>query len=78
MSTTVVTTRSGRIVKKPVFYEPQEICEDDFSDGEESDISDEDLSDVEEDDEESDDEEDADDKGNLKDFVVDSDDEEDT
>lgn len=76
----VTVTRSGRIVKKPVFYEPVEICEDDYSgDEEEDDVSDEE-DDVPEDDEDEDDEEDddddADENGNLKDFVVDE--EEDT
>ena len=70
-------TRSGRIVKKPVLYEPQEICEDDYSDDEPEEI-DSDEEDIEEsDDEEEDDDEDADENGNLKDFVVEeSDDEE--
>jgi len=69
-------TRSGRLIKKPVLYEPKEICEDDYSDDEEPiDSDDEEESDEEEsDDEESDDEdEDADEKGNLKDFVVEDD-----
>ena len=71
-------TRSGRLVKKPVLYEPQEICEDDYSDDEPEEI-DSDEEDIEEsdDEEEEDDEEDADENGNLKDFVVEeSDDEE--
>jgi hypothetical protein len=66
-------TRSGRLIKKPVLYEPQEICEDDYSDDEEPIDSDEEESDVEEEEEEEeeDDDEDADENGNLKDFVVD-------
>jgi len=28
----MVSTRSGRTIKKPIFYEPEEIVEDDFSD----------------------------------------------
>jgi len=28
----MVSTRSGRTIKKPVFYEPEEVVEDDFSD----------------------------------------------
>ena len=30
----MVSTRSGRTIKKPVFYEPEEVVEDDFSDSE--------------------------------------------
>lgn len=68
-------TRSGRIIKKPVIYQPEEICEDDYSDDEPEEIDSDDEESEEESDEESD--EDADDNGNLKDFVVDeSDDEE--
>lgn len=72
-------TRSGRLVKKPVLYEPQEICEDDYSDDEPEDIdSDEEDIEESEDESEEEDDEDADENGNLKDFVVEdeSDDEE--
>ena len=65
------TTRSGRLIKKPVRYEPTEICTDDYSDDDEGeDILSESECSSEEDDEE------ADDSGNLKGFVVS--DEEDT
>ena len=65
-------TRSGRLIKKPILYEPEEFCEDDYSDDEpEEIISDEDESDEEEEEEEEEEEdEDADENGNLKDFVV--------
>ena len=66
-------TRSGRISKPPVRYEPVEQVEDDYAvddyDTDESDIK----TDAELDansDEDSDDEEDADDDGNLDGFVV--------
>ena len=80
MTTTVTiqTTRSGRVIKKPVLYEPEEVCDDDYS-GDENDPNDvDDLvdSDCETDEEEDDDDEDADENGNLKGFVVDSDEEE--
>lgn len=72
-------TRSGRLVKKPVLYEPQEICEDDYSDDEpeEIDSDEEDIEETDDEEEEEEDDEDADENGNLKDFVVEeSDDEE--
>lgn len=65
-------TRSGRVTKPPVRYEPVEQVEDDYAvddyDTDESDIK----TDAEFDgnSEESDDEEDADDDGNLDGFVV--------
>ncbi len=63
-------TRSGRLIKKPVLYEPKELCEDDYSD-EEVLTEDEDDIDIEESEDESEDEDsDADENGNLKDFVV--------
>ena len=72
MATIVATTRSGRVVKKPVLYEPDELCDDDYSDEDSDD--DVDTSDCES---ESDDDEDE--SGNLKNFVVDdSEDDEDT
>ena len=65
-------TRSGRVSKPPVRYEPVEQVEDDYSDAEydshESDTCDDDVSEVDSDEE--DDEEDADDDGNLDGFVV--------
>ena len=67
------TTRSGRQIKKPVRYEPKEICEDDYDESEE-----EEEEDIFSSDEESEsDEEDADENGNLKGFVVSDSDEED-
>ena len=65
-------TRSGRVTKPPVRYEPVEQVEDDYSaeeyDSDESDIkTDEEFTD---DSDEEDDEEDADDDGNLDGFVV--------
>lgn len=68
-------TRSGRIVKQPERYVPVEQVEDDFSDSEynteESDVS----SEVSYESDDMSDSEDADDQGNLKGFVVDSDEE---
>lgn len=73
-----VTTRSGRIIKKPDRYEPVEQVTDDFSDSEyDSEFSDDDSdceSIVTESTMLSDDE---DENGNLKGFVVDSDEESD-
>ena len=70
-------TRSGRQIKKPVFYQPEEtVLEDDYA----TDEHDSDLgSDIDTDEEyssEDDDEYDEDDEGSLKDFVVDDDEEE--
>lgn len=62
-------TRSGRTVKKPDLYEPEEICEDDYSDSEG-----EGEEDIFADEESESDEEDADENGNLKGFVVSDDD----
>ena len=71
------TTRSGRQVKKPILYEPKEICEDDYKRDEGDDEDDgEDIFSSDESDSESD-EEDADENGNLKGFVVSDSDEED-
>lgn len=65
-------TRSGRVSKPPVRYEPVEQVEDDYSDAEydshESDTCDDDIS--EDDSDEDSDEDDADDDGNLDGFVV--------
>jgi hypothetical protein len=70
-----IRTRSGRIIKKPERYSPIEKVEDDFSesdyDSDESDVS----SDVSFDSEDLSDSEDADENGNLKNFIVDSDEE---
>lgn len=65
-------TRSGRVSKPPVRYEPVEQVEDDYAaedyDSDESEIkSDEEFTD---DSDEEDDEEDADEDGNLDGFVV--------
>ena len=68
----LVRTRSGRITKPPVRYEPTEQVEDDYGpddyDSDESEIISEDSFD--EDDDEEDDDEDADEDGNLDGFVV--------
>ena len=65
-------TRSGRVSKPPVRYEPVEQVEDDYSaadyDSHESDTCDAEISTDNSDEE--DDEEDADDDGNLDGFVV--------
>jgi hypothetical protein len=65
-------TRSGRVSKPPVRYEPVEQVEDDYAaddyDSDESEIHSND--DVEDDDDEEDDESDADEDGNLDGFVV--------
>lgn len=65
-------TRSGRVSKPPVRYEPIEQVEDDYSDGEyDTDVSDSsDISTDEEEDYDEDEDEDADEDGNLKGFVV--------
>jgi len=66
-------TRSGRVSKPPVRYEPVEQVEDDYSDGEyDTDMSDSsEISTDDEDDEyDEDEDEDADEDGNLKGFVV--------
>jgi hypothetical protein len=70
-SSPVVWTRSGRISKPPVRYEPVEQVEDDYApedyDTEDPDDSSEDIS---SDEDEEDDESDADEDGNLDGFVV--------
>ena len=67
-------TRSGRQIKKPEIYQPEEtILEDDYaSDEHDSDFD----SDIDTEDEyySDDDSEDSEDDGSLKDFVVDDDD----
>ena len=71
---TVNKTRSGRIIKKPERYTPQEVCEDDYaSDEYDSHESGTVSSEVSYDSEDISSESDADDQGNLKDFVVESD-----
>ena len=69
MNTEVITTtRYGRQVKKPVRYEPVEVCTDDYTDEEcESDTEEEIESET---DEESDTDSDADEHGNLSNFVT--------
>ncbi len=64
-------TRSGRVSKPPVRYEPIEQVEDDY-DANDYDTEDPDdvSEDIETDSEEEDDESDADDDGNLDGFVV--------
>ena len=66
-----VRTRSGRVSKAPVRYEPVEQVEDDYApedyDTEDSDDS---SDDIETDEDEEDDESDADEDGNLDGFVV--------
>jgi len=69
-----VRTRSGRVVKKPERFTPQEVCEDDYaSDEYDSHESVSVSSEMSYDSEDISSESDADVKGNLKDFVVDSD-----
>jgi len=66
-----VRTRSGRVTKPPVRYEPVEQVEDDYSDAEYDSHESETDDDISDDDsDEEDDEEDADDDGNLDGFVV--------
>lgn len=74
-----VTTRSGRVIKKPDRYEPVEQVTDDFSDSEyDSECSDDSDCDsiMTESTVFSYGEDEEDDEGNLKGFVVDSDEEE--
>ena len=72
MATTPYVSRSGRVVKKPEYYVPQEKPEDDFGDDEYDDDSGSETDPDEEDEEESEDDEDADENGNLKGFIVES------
>jgi hypothetical protein len=73
---TPYVSRSGRVIKAPVLYEPVEKPEDDFKEDEYDEDADADGSDLdeEEEDEEDDEDEDADEHGNLKGFVVDDED----
>ena len=75
MASTV--TRSGRVSKKPERLDPEEAVEDDYSDDDDDDYSDddEDVCETEDEDTDDDDDEDADENGNLKDFVVEDEDE---
>lgn len=75
MSTPYVS-RSGRIIKKPDYYEPKERPEDDFKEDEYDDEDDSGI-DEESDDDEVSDEEDSDENGNLKGFVVEDEEEDD-
>jgi hypothetical protein len=70
-SSGAVRTRSGRVSKPPVRYEPVEQVEDDYA-PEDYDTEDPDDSseDIETDEDEEDDESDADEDGNLDGFVV--------
>ena len=64
-------TRSGRVSKPPVRYEPIEQVEDDYdSDDYDSVIGDTDVEDDDDESEEFSDEDDADEDGNLDGFVV--------
>jgi hypothetical protein len=65
------TTRSGRVSKPPVKYEPIEIVTDDYDDGSDSESEEcSDLSDSESDSEsETESDSDADEHGNLRDFI---------
>ena len=67
-------SRSGRVIKKPEYYVPQEKPEDDFRDDEydDDDDSETDEDDSDEDEEDESDDEDADENGNLKGFIVES------
>lgn len=66
-----VRTRSGRVSKIPVRYEPVEQVEDDYgSDDYDTEDPDDVSEDIETESEEEDDESDADDDGNLDGFVV--------
>ena len=70
MNTEVITTtRYGRQVKKPVRYEPVEVCTDDYTD-EECESDEEEIESETDDDHESDTDSDADEHGNLSNFVT--------
>ena len=73
----VTVTRSGRVSKPPVRYEPEEVCDDDYSDDEYDSDSDVDSILTSDDESESESESDEEDEnGNLKGFVVDESEEE--
>ena len=67
-------TRSGRVSKPPVRYEPVEQVEDDYADddydSDESEVKTDDETDDFSDEDDDDDDEDADEDGNLDGFVV--------
>ena len=68
-----VRTKSGRVSKPPVRYEPVEQVEDDYSAEDYDSDEDDDLDDDDDDDDDEDDlddEEDADEDGNLDGFIV--------
>lgn len=69
MNTTQLTTRSGRLVKKPERYEPNEKVEDDFSSDEYDTDDDDNASDIPSEYTE-DDEDESDSEGSLVDFIV--------
>jgi hypothetical protein len=78
---TTLTTRSGRAVKKPVVFIPAEnaldddYCSEDHDTDIGSDIDTEDECYSDESDDEGGRDDDADENGNLKDFIVDDEDE---
>jgi hypothetical protein len=66
-------TRSGRQIKKPEFYQPEEtVLEDDYASDEHDSDFDSDI-DTEQEYHSDDDSDDDEDEGSLKDFVVDDD-----
>ena len=66
-----VRTKSGRVSKPPVRYEPIEQVEDDYAtDDYDTEEEEEDLDDDDDDEEDYDDEDDADEDGNLDGFIV--------
>lgn len=70
-SSGAVRTRSGRVSKPPVRYEPVEQVEDDYGpDDYDTEDPDDSSEDIETESDEEDDESDADDDGNLDGFVV--------
>ena len=71
-------TRSGRISRPPVRYEPVEEVTDDPEEDhdDEEELDSEEDSDEDDDDDDDEDDSDADENGNLKGFVVDSESEE--
>lgn len=78
---TTLTTRSGRAVKKPIVFVPAEnaldddYCSEDHDTDIGSDIDTEDECYSDESDDEGERDDDADENGNLKDFIVDDEDE---
>lgn len=67
---TTITTRSGRVIKKPERYTPVETVVDDFSESEYDDVESEISSSVSFESEDDTSESDADENGNLEGFVV--------